>query len=269
MKNPSAFKLMLLFIPLCLLSNCTQEVKEEKITITSTSENAKQLFLDAYTAYENGNFTEALSLLKKSVTEDSMFFMGNYNLAMNNFNEPEKFKDYAEKALSCGDELSEAEKILQGSLSSLLENKEAVVTETGKKLVEKYPADIIAYYTLFGQQVAAKDNEGQVSTLKEALKIAENPAILYNAMGYAYLGLEMPDSAKVVFDKYIELKPDKANPYDSKGDYFMYVKEYKMAVENFMKAYELDTTFKISLKKAEKAKMVIDSMVAGEPVIEE
>jgi len=48
------------------------------------------------------------------------------------------------------------------------------------------------------------------------------------------------------------------NPYDSKGDYFMNIKDYGKAYESFMKAYEIDTLW--SYKKAMKAKALYDSL---------
>jgi lipoprotein NlpI len=65
------------------------------------------------------------------------------------------------------------------------------------------------------------------------------------------------DEARAAFDKYIELAPNQPNPYDSKGDYFMEVKDYKNAYQSYMKAHELDSLW--GVKKAEKAKIMMDS----------
>ncbi len=270
MKKSPVKYLMLVSFAALLCWGCTQqETKEEKMPITTENENAQELLLNSFKAFEESNFTKAFTLINKSVAEDSLFFMGNYSLAMNNFSDSAKFVFYAKNALSHKVELSEAEAMLKEGLISLMENKGTDITEIGQNLVEMYPTDIIVYYLLYGQQIAADDKEGQLKNLKNALEISDNPAILYNAMGYAYMGLEMPDSAKLAFDKYIGLQPDKANPYDSKGDYFMNVGEYEMAIKHYMKAFELDSTFTVSLDKANKAKAQIDTTMVEKTAEEE
>jgi len=63
--------------------------------------------------------------------------------------------------------------------------------------------------------------------------------------------------AEKSFDTYIEKAPALANPYDSKGDYFMATKQYQEAYDSYMKAYQIDSGFEISKKKAEKAMQLL------------
>lgn len=74
------------------------------------------------------------------------------------------------------------------------------------------------------------------------------------------MALGESDSAAAALDMYIELKPDHPNPYDSKGDYFMKLEDYKSAHKSYMKAIEIDSTWTLSAKKAKKAKMMYDSL---------
>ena len=60
----------------------------------------------------------------------------------------------------------------------------------------------------------------------------------------------------MAFDRYIELDPKNPNAYDSKGDYFMFVKKYEKAYESYMKAYYMDPSF--SHDKAEIAKKMYE-----------
>ncbi len=66
--------------------------------------------------------------------------------------------------------------------------------------------------------------------------------------------LNQNDKAEAAFNKYIELAPDNPNVYDSKGDYYMNIKDYGKAYDTYMKAYALDTQW--GLKKAQKAKQL-------------
>jgi len=73
------------------------------------------------------------------------------------------------------------------------------------------------------------------------------------------MDMERFDEAAEALDKYIELKPDEPNPYDSKGDYYMAVEEYGKAYESFMKAVGIDSTWTGSLRKANKTRAMINS----------
>jgi tetratricopeptide (TPR) repeat protein len=67
------------------------------------------------------------------------------------------------------------------------------------------------------------------------------------------------ENAEKALNNYIRVAPDLANPYDSKGDYFMAIKEFEKAYDSYMKAYEIDPEyFEMSKKRAEKAKMIME-----------
>ena len=103
-----------------------------------------------------------------------------------------------------------------------------------------------------------KDMEGALETLKRAIEVSPDYAFAYNYLGYAHLDLEEFDEAEKAFDNYIRLAPKTANPYDSKGDFFMATKQFELAYESYMKAYETDSDFIISEKKASKAKHLLE-----------
>ena len=84
----------------------------------------------------------------------------------------------------------------------------------------------------------------------------QNPAAFYNQLGYAYLTLKQSDKAEEAFDKYIELEPKNPNVYDSKGDFYMFIKKYDKAYESYMTAYSMDPSF--SHDKAEMAKQLYE-----------
>ena len=46
-------------------------------------------------------------------------------------------------------------------------------------------------------------------------------------------------------------RPNAANPYDSKGDFYATTGQYRKAVAMYNKAYSIDNNFEMSRKKAE------------------
>lgn len=254
MKNLVVF---LFLIALGVIS-CNHTPQDGKMPITTKSETALELYKDALKSFEDFQLSQSLERLLSAKNNDPDFFMVNFYLSLYNLGNKEKFNEYANAAVNCKAKLSDAEELMKSSLTKLIDNQEADVTDVGKKLIEMYPKDVWAYWFLFSYQNIIKDNNGSIETLKKALEITENPAPVYNMLGYSYMQIEKNDEAAAVFDKYIELAPNNPNVYDSKGDYFMNIKDYNKAYDSFMKAYSLDSTW--SYKKAQKAKQLADSL---------
>ena len=167
----------------------------------------------------------------------------------------DNYEKYSNAALNCRASLNPGEKVLKDVLVRLKDGS-IDVTGFGEKLVKMYPQDPNSYNNLVYFQTLAGDSTAVVETLKEAINVASDPAPFYNQLGYAYLTLDQNDNAKVAFDRYIELDPKNPNAYDSKGDYFMFVKKYEKAYESYMKAYYMDPSF--SHDKAEIAKKMYE-----------
>ena len=248
-------RLLVLFFVLALgLLSYSQSAKKDKMPVTTSSKTALATYNEALKTFEDVAIEKGIELLQKSLTDDPDFFMANYYLAFMNLGNKEKLNQYGNAAVNCKAKLSEAEKLLKSTMEKFIAKKDADVTDIGKKLVEMYPKDVFAYYLLFNFQAIAGDKVGSHETLLKALEITQNPAPVYNMLGYSYMSLNQNDKAEAAFDKYIELAPDNPNVYDSKGDYYMHIMDYEKAYDTYMKAYALDTQW--GLKKAQKAKQL-------------
>jgi tetratricopeptide (TPR) repeat protein len=102
--------------------------------------------------------------------------------------------------------------------------------------------------------------EGAKETIYRAIEAQPDYAFAYNYLGYACMESDEMNKAEEALDKYISLAPDIANPYDSKGDYYMNTEQYDKAYESYMKAFEIDSGFAVSAKKAKKAKYLLDKL---------
>ena len=90
--------------------------------------------------------------------------------------------------------------------------------------------------------------------MNRAIRAQPDYPLAYNQLGYAYMDLGEFEKAIEAFDNYMRLAPGIANPFDSKGDYFMATEQYAKAYESYMEAYRIDSSFTISAKKAKKAR---------------
>lgn len=256
-----------LFILMTLLSTVflgyCQQNRGKLMPVTGTSNSALTLYNQGMKYFNDVNLPKAIDKFNAALKEDPDFFMANYQLAffslLNRSND--NFEKYADAAINSKEKLNQGEEVLKDALVKLRQGNTDVVND-GKKLVEMYPSDPDAYNNLISFQSLAGDSVGMVETIKKAITIASKPAPFYNQLGYAYLTLKQPDKAKEAFDKYIELDPNNPNAYDSKGDYYMYVKEYDRAYQSYMKANSMDSSF--SGDKAEAAKRLYEESTGKE-----
>lgn len=235
----------------------SQSAKEKIMPVTTNSKSALSIYHQAMKYFDDVNLDKALETAKKALDSDPDFFMANYHLAFFYLlnRAPDEFDRYADAAIGCKAKLSEAEEQLKGALNEVKQGR-TDVTDVGKKLVEMYPNDPNAYNNLVYFQSLAGDTTGLVETLTRAIKIAGHPAPFYNQLGYAYLTLKQSDKAEEAFDKYIELEPENPNVYDSKGDYYMFIRKFEEAYYSYMKAYSMNPAF--SHDKAEMARKLYE-----------
>jgi len=219
-----------------------EKASGQLMPVTTGSALARKYYTEALKYFDEVRLQKGHDQLVKALKEDRGFFMANYQMAMYCIwtEDLQGFEKYAEAAASANARLSQAEEILKGAVAKLKDYPGADVTDAGKKLIEMYPNDINAYNNLIWFQSIINDLEGQLTTVEKALKIAGNPAPLYNTMGYIYLALKQNDKAESAFDKYIEADPGNPNVYDSKGDFYMVKKEFKKAYELYLKACSMD-----------------------------
>jgi tetratricopeptide (TPR) repeat protein len=227
--------------------------------VTTSSKSALTFYNKAIKSFEDVDLTKGRDLLIKALEQDQDFFMANYQMALyySWTGDLEKFIEYAGNTINCKAKISQAEELLRNAITKLRGNLNTDVTEFGRKLVEMYPGDVNSYNNLIYFQSFINDTEGELETINKALKIAENPAPFYNQLGYIYLSLKQNDKAEAAFDKYIESDPRNPNVYDSKGDFYMNIKDYRKAYESYMKAHAIDTAW--SMDKARNAKQLYES----------
>lgn len=235
----------------------SQPAKENLMPVTTNSKQALSLYNQAMKYFDDVKLDKGVDTFKKALAEDPDFFMADYQLAVYYLlnRDPDNFKTYADAAINSKAKLSNAEQLLKDALVTV-NHGHLDVTEVGKKLVDMYPKDPNSYSDLINFQSLAGDSTDMVTTIQQAIKIAPDPAPFYNQLGYAYLALNESDNAEKAFDRYIELEPDNPNVYDSKGDYYMYIKKYDMAYDSYMKANSMDPSF--SRDKAEVARQLYE-----------
>jgi len=241
-----------LFISALLSTSCIKNESVELMPVTTDSELALEFYETGVIAFDQVKLSLAWDNLELAVREDPGFFMAHFWMY---FMASKSSKQVAEKALQSDAPLNEAEKQIKTAFKYLLDGQHEKIVEHLQLAIDLYPSDPQLHKILYVIQFQyLKDFDGAVKSIQRAIEERPDFALAYNMLGYAHMDLEEYDMAEEAFDTYIKLAPTIANPYDSKGDFYMTTEQFDKAYESYMKAFEIDSSFVVSEKKAAKAK---------------
>lgn len=210
----------------------TSFAQKGELAFTSSSEEAKKLLRQAWVSLGDLKFDEANQLVAQAIEKDPDFGMAYFSRFTADTVER---KRNLEKAL--GAKLSADEKMFLDGVRAN-RNKQSP-KQFFDPLLKKYSKDnYLALWILFSQPTAKERIEVGESLVKRSPRFP--PA--YNLLGYAYMDEKNMAKAEANFDKYMSLRPDLANPYDSKADYLMRLSKFQEASELYEKAAALGMT---------------------------
>jgi len=226
---------------LLVIIGCAK-TKEDKIPITTTSEQAREYFLQGRDLFERLQAQESRQYFERAVTEDPDFAMGYLFLS---FAQPSNkgFFENLDKAVALVDNASDGEQLWILGVEAGTNAFAMQQRELYQKLVELYPNDERAHNLLGTNYFGQQEYEPAIEAYKRATEIAPNFSPPYNQLGYAHRFLGNYDEAEKAFQKYIELIPDDPNPYDSYAELLMKMGRYDESIENYKKALEFNPNF--------------------------
>lgn len=213
-----------------------------KVPITTSSKEARDLYLRARDFAEKLRVTDAHRVYEQAVAKDPAFALAYVGLA-NTAGTTKEFIEATKRAASLADKVSEGERLIVKALEAGLKGDPAQVLDSYTSLVRLFPDDERAH-TLLG--VVYFGRQEYEPAVKEFIRaIAINPAFSspYNQLGYAYRFIEKYDDAEKAFEKYIELIPDDPNPYDSYAELLMKTGRFEESIASYEKALAIDGHF--------------------------
>lgn len=213
------------------------------LPVSTTSDEAKKNYQAAVMSVQHAQFTSYQELMKKALENDPEFFMALAHRGIGSLNatNPDFPKGNITKALAVSEEkLTGSEKILRKALVMLNADLKSDITGVVKELQAAYPNTGQAYdLGLFVNYFYKKDFQEAVKNGEMLVKLAPNLGGGYNMLGYANMEAGNMKAAKKSFQKYIKKFPEEANSYDSMGEYYMKVKDYKNSAKYYQKAADM------------------------------
>jgi tetratricopeptide (TPR) repeat protein len=218
------------------------EAGRDKVPITTTSDDARTLYLEGRDLLEKLRITDAHARFESSVGKDQDFALGYVGLA----NTAPTTKDFFAAlghAVALADKVSEPERMIIKGLEAGATGHPSQQKELYTRLVKAYPRDERALALLGGFYFGQQDYAKAIDAYTRAIAINPRFSSPYNLLGYSYRTVEKYADAEATFKKYIELIPDDPNPYDSYAELLMKIGRFDDAIKNYEKALAIDGNF--------------------------
>jgi tetratricopeptide (TPR) repeat protein len=214
----------------------------DKIPITTSSDEARRLYVQGRDLQEKLRAPDARRLFEQAVAKDKDFALGYVGLA-NTSGTAKEFIDSATRAASFADKVSQGERHLVLGLEAAMKGNPGLTRQHYTELVKLYPNDERAQNLLANFYFGRQEYETAVAHFVKATTINPSFSQPYNQMGYAYRFLDQFPEAERAFKKYIELIPGDPNPYDSYAELLMKMGRFEESIKNYEKALSIDSNF--------------------------
>jgi tetratricopeptide (TPR) repeat protein len=216
--------------------------KNQKIPITTTSDEARALFLEGRALQEKLQIAEAHAKFEAALAKDPSFALAQLNAAQT-AQSAQQFFDGVKRAVELAPKASPGERMLIELSDAGARGDTARQTELVKKIVAAFPGDERAHNLLGGQHFGRQQWKEAIAAYKKATAIDASYSAPYNQLGYALRFLGRYDEAEQAFKKYIELIPNDPNPYDSYGELLMKTGRFDESIKQYEKALSVDKSF--------------------------
>lgn len=240
--NLITYALVLAVNVLLILTTGSVRSEGDKIPITTTSEEAREYYLEGRDLFEKLRAQESLEFFEKAVGEDSDFAMGYLFLSFAQFT-TKGFFEKLNRAVALADKVSEGERLWILGVEAAVNGFAMKQREYYQKLVAAYPQDERAHNLLGNVYFGQQEYKLAIEEYLKATKIAPDFSQPYNQLGYAHRFLGNYSEAEKAFKKYIELIPDDPNPYDSYAELLMKMGKYDASIESYQKALAVNPNF--------------------------
>ena len=216
---------------------------------TTHSPLAYRHYLEGIENYNKMYFNEAQADFEIALKYDSTFAMAYYYLAHIKDNLAHiKDKDLIIKALEYADGASTIDRLYIKIFEASRAGDKTLKEKLLKEVIKQYPDEKNAYYLLGILKHGMTDYPEAIDNYSNAIKIDPQFKMAYNQIAYSYSAGGDFERALWAIDKYIELAPDEANPFDTKADIYALNGMLDNAIESYKRALTIKPDFYASLK---------------------
>lgn len=217
-----------------------QETGDE-IPITTTSDEARELFVQARDAMERGYGEKARDMIDKAIALDSAFAFGHFYRALLSDNVDE-FMESRKAAERFAANASEGEQLMISMMDDWMSDNREGQLEKSRQLVAAYPRSARAQLSLARDLRALEMYDSCRAALLAAIALDGKLMPAYETLSNTYLFDEPKDLAKAedYARQLIELLPDEPQPRILLGDVYRAQDDLQKAQDAYARAVERD-----------------------------
>jgi tetratricopeptide (TPR) repeat protein len=230
----------------CILAGCKPAAPPNEIPITTTSDEARQLFLQARDRLENSEVEKAAALFDQAIQKDPGFALA-YAMRAQSGGGSVVARENREKAMALIGKVSTGERLLIHYIDAQAVGQTALLKQYLDSLLESFPRDKRVQLLAGIYHRSLADYKKSVVFYEQAAKLDSNYAPPYNLLGYDNMALGNTDAAEKAFKTYIRLLPSSPNPRDSYAEFLRMTGRYDESIEQYKKVLEMDPSFTSSL----------------------
>ena len=233
---------------LCMMLLATAALKaQEKMPITTSSDEARELFIEGRDLYENFKVPQSIPYFKKAVQLDPTFALAHLYLSNEQTGGADADKHF-KKALELSGQVSKSEKYQIQYFKAYREGNRPKMKEHLDALLSEYPDDERTHYwmSLFWFEQDELDKAAEY--LKQAVDLNADFAPAHNQLGYCQMQLGKMDQAEASFKRYMKLLPEDAAPRDSYAEFLLNQGRFDESIKYYKEALKIDPELHFSHK---------------------
>jgi tetratricopeptide (TPR) repeat protein len=228
-------------LAVCALVSATASAAD-RIPVTTSSAEAKKLYLEGRDLAEKLRATDAKARFEKAVAADPDFALGYVGLA-NSAGTAKEFFAAVDQAVARADKASPSEKLLICALDAGAKGEPDRQRGCLEKLAAAHPDDERVHNQMGGFHFGRQDYEAAIASYRKATSLNPHFSQPYNQLGYAHRFMGDYAEAEQAFRKYIELIPNDPNPHDSYAELLMKTGRFEESIKAYEKALAIDKNF--------------------------
>ncbi len=259
---------------LALPLEATEELDRSVTEVTTSSPEAYRAFVDGLQMEAKLYEEEAAKKYEEAVGYDSTFATAYAKLARleNSLGDSEKALNAIGKASALSRRLPVREKDDIEMILAVIEKRYRDAVTICQRMVKRDPQDIDAWFRMAQfYRYHLREHEKAIPCFQEVLRLDPTHSLAVCFLGYTYADVGNLEAALEQMNRYVELEPDEANAYDSRGDIEMALGRTDAAMADFKKVEEIKPGFTqgklgiiyMFLKDYERADVFFKNMVAG------